>query len=995
MVNTETGNSNMKKTIKDIKRVKKTIKSFLNRYINGTKGAISLFLAILMVPFATIAGSLINAARINSAVAIFDEALCNASNSTLGTYDSFLRERFGLLAMSQNTASKGEGYTVQNLISDTFVYYMEKNVGTLSNTYIDYDVSATGVFPLADTDVLLSEILEYSKYTIPAKLVIDGLSIDDLIKNLTEKLNFVGTICNTLSSGAGMVDKFKSCQEKIDALRTAIDTTSTAKTDYDTAYSEFTSAVNGYNSLIDELKSKIAEKQNAVNTAQSKVNSCKLTFDSEAAKIPSLIQELDNLKNEKDSSGRKVDNTQKIKEFKEEHSSELSAYLAAEEALNSANSELSSAKQSLQSVIDSYNNKLSEKRTAVTTNKQNYVEKIGALASAVKSTGDATVAAQSSVSSAINAGVSLTSNIITTVYESQKLGIDKEKQEMKDNQQAAKDRGDNTAAYLWQDQMDEVDERKTAISNNNTLAKAATGSVSTAVSSLNQFTSDDYQSKYATIYSNLIDLKTRVSSYQVKTDYSSRLESTASYYVSVIFPLTSGDVQKLEDNLASEIGSSSFFAVIKAIAGFIKAIFTLSVWYDPELTATVDNSNYSNIGGLPSTKDRSDNSQYSLKSGFEDSDSQKSDYYKQLLGEYSNNPAVTGSATTMGDVMTAITEDMNTISACCGDWHWYNIFSNLATMLEAVGDMISQVLTLAKNVLEIIVSSVESKIMLAGYIGYNTSNRTTYSGSALTGKAYSLPNKQSNNQGYAFYGAETEYIFNGSLSEQDNQTKVFHTIYLLRLLYDVICVVTNDEVATIAGEAGAATFGIGTVVVYILYIVAEPFVDTLILVNSGDIPMIKTKVYLTPSGVVDLIKSFMKLKLTADQKNTAYKEITKVAGAGFVDSDFADDYASAVSAFGTGSDNVLTKSMTFDYTKTLVIVMMLFESSDKMLDRLADVVQMEGSYNAVNRIDKYTFNLDESYTYLRASGKFTTNEFISISNATGLNSKERVVYRGY
>ncbi len=114
--------------------MKRTLR-FTRRYINGTKGVISLFLAILMLPFVSIGGALINAARVDSAVAVFDEALCNASNSTLGTYDEFLRKRFGLLAISQNTSSRGGGYTVQNLISDTFEYYMEQNVGVLSNTY--------------------------------------------------------------------------------------------------------------------------------------------------------------------------------------------------------------------------------------------------------------------------------------------------------------------------------------------------------------------------------------------------------------------------------------------------------------------------------------------------------------------------------------------------------------------------------------------------------------------------------------------------------------------------------------------------------------------------------------------------------------------------------------------------------------------------------------------------------------------------------------------
>ena len=46
----------------------------LRKCINGTRGVISLFLAILMLPFLSIAGILIQTARFNSAIAIFDEA---------------------------------------------------------------------------------------------------------------------------------------------------------------------------------------------------------------------------------------------------------------------------------------------------------------------------------------------------------------------------------------------------------------------------------------------------------------------------------------------------------------------------------------------------------------------------------------------------------------------------------------------------------------------------------------------------------------------------------------------------------------------------------------------------------------------------------------------------------------------------------------------------------------------------------------------------------
>ena len=549
---------------------------------------------------------------------------------------------------------------------------------------------------------------------------------------------------------------------------------------------------------------------------------------------------------------------------------------------------------------------------------------------------------------------------------------------------------------MWQDQIDEANEQKNAISNENTLSKAMASSSSTAISTLNTFASEDYQGQFSQIYSSLTTLRGSVNSYVIHNDTSTKLDSASSYYINFSTPLTSQQVQTMQENLASEIASSSFFAVVKAIVGFVKAIFTLSVWFDPELNATIDSGYYNSaIGGLPSQKDRSSGSSYSFEYEYESEDSQKSEYYKNLLGEYSSNPNAAGTATTMDTVMDAITNDIDTISACCDDFHWYNALSQLGKILGAIGDIISNVLTLATNILEVIATSVAQKALLAGYIAYNTSNRTTYTGSALTGKSYSLPNAQSSNQGYTFYGAETEYIMNGSLTETDNQTQIFHTIYLLRLFYNLVCVATNSEVATIAGEAGAATFGIGTVVVYILYFVAEPFVDTLILVNSGTIPIFKTKVYLTPSGITDLISAFLHLKLTDAQKNEAYKKVVQVAGAGFVDEQFADDYSSAVSAFGTGQSSTLSQTMTFDYTKQLILIMMLFKNSNTMLDRLADVVQMECSYDAANRIDQYTYNLDNSFTYLRASGSFTTNEFIKISEDSGLNSTNRVVYRGY
>lgn len=988
----------MKKYHRRLKKFYKELKKRFNHYINGTKGVISLFLAILMVPFATIAGSLINAARINSAVAIFDEALCNASNSTIGTYDAFLRKRFGMLAMSQNTAAYGTEYTAQDLISDTFEFYMKQNLGSLSNTYTSFDVSATGVYPLADTDVLLSQVLEAGKYSVPAKLVIDGLSLDDLLNSITKSLSMGNSILGTLSAATGMADKLSICEEKLDKLSEQISVSETANSEYDKEYNNFVSAVSAYNTLIDEINQKISEKQNAVDNAETKVSQCQTALDAEGEKIPNLLQEIENMENEKDSKGNKVDNTEKISEYKENHKDEMADYNTALENLNSAKSELSSAKTELDNVISSYSNELSEKRTSVTDAKSKYVTSIDSFASKLQATGEAVIAAQSSISDAINSGVSLAGNITSTLYEAQKQGVDNQIEDMEKNRDAAGERGDKTAEYLWQDEIDAKKETKSEIDNENKVAKAYNSANSIAINTMKSFTNEDYQGLYAEAYSRLITLKSNVQSYDVSTDSTTRLSDASSYYEAISINLTSGDVDKLEENLGREIENSSFIALVKAIVGFVKAIFTLSTWYDQNLCANINTVNYNSIGGLPSKKDRSDGSQYSLKSEYADVDQQKSDYYKNLLGEYSNNPAVTGSADTYEDIINTIMTSMNTISAL--NWEkWTKILSNLKTLVTECGNIIISFSSLLVNLVKIVVNAVEQKILLSGYIAYNIPNRTTYTGKALTGAGYALPNKDSEQQGYAFYGAETEYIIKGSLSEIENQSSIFNRIYLVRFVFDIASIFSNEEVATLAGEAGSATFGIGTVVVYILYLIAEPFVDTLILVNSGSIPVVKSKVFLTPSGVPDLISKFLKISLTEEQKNTAYQKIIKVASIGQASDSFAENYADAISSGIKDPDlpkeNKFVQTWEFDYTKTLIIIMTLFTSTDKMVSRLADIVQMEGSYDAVNRIDRYTFNLDQSYTYLRAAGTFKANEFIKISNETGLNSKKRVVYRGY
>ncbi|MCI9349698.1 MAG: hypothetical protein HFF83_10800 [Oscillibacter sp.] len=905
----------------------KKLNRFFHRCINGTKGVISLFLAILMVPFVSIAGALINAARVNSAIAVFDEALCNASNSTLGTYDEFLKSRFGLLAMAQNTAAGGSGYSVENLISETFQFYMEQNLGALSNTFFDVSTTAAGVYPLSDPDVLLTEVMEYSKYMVPTKMVIDGLSIDDWLEKLTEGTEKIQHIASGVSSVANAATSLDSCQDKLNTLKDKLEDCNNKLNAYTGKYNSFKSSVDTYNAKADEMKREVAKCDEKVRNAETALAN------------------------------------------------------ADEDSYEAAKAALEAAKKERDDTIKRYHDALVPLRTAVSNNKSGYSTTLTELADEVKAAGEATIAAQKALDSAISSGAAVLKDVSTMVADSKKGSIDKEKKTLEEQKKAAQEKNDQKAVAALDQKIKDLEEnaKKTEISNNETLINAGITAGSEAVSAMDFFARSDFQAPFSQLYQNIISLRNKVNSYTI-VQQDERMENTGGYYQSFSLPVQPSNVENLLENLNQEVAKSSFFKVVKALVGFIKAMFTLNLWADPELRGNISGV----VSKLPSHRPHS-------VSPYEEGDKAQSDYYKSIMGAYSSGALTAGSVSGFESTINALMDNIEIISDNMNGINWRNVLKRLANIGVAMGNIGMQLIALSGKMVQVINSAVYEKLLLAGYIGYNIPNRTTYTDSGLTGESYSLPSVIDGYSG-AFNGAETEYVIMGSASEKTNQTMLFHIIYILRLLINIPTVLFNPEVETIATAAGAVTFGIGTAVVYFVYYLAEPLVDTLILVNGGDLPIVKTKVFLTPTGLADMIGEFYKLKMSDAQKEQVYQKLTGVVKGVDENAKFPSSYKDA--SKDTGFSSVLG-GFTVDYTKTLILIM-LFINTEAMLKRLGDVIQMEANYQSTKgRIDIYDFDLDKSYTYLRASGSFSTNEFIKLSDSGNLSSTRRVVYRGY
>lgn len=975
--------------------------TFFRRYLNGSKGVISLFLAILMVPFLSVAGILLNAARINSAVAIFDEALCNASNSTLGTYDEFLKSRFGLLAMSQDTSAKGVNYTAQQLINDTFQEYMRKNVGALSNTYFNVKTEGYGVYPLADPHVLYSQICEAGKYSVPTKLTIDFTSIDSIISSFTSNLDVWSDLADMGNHAVGAADAFLEVDEKQDILREAVKAGATKKTDKDTGYEAFSGAVTTYNSLVDERVTKLQECETAIQTAKEDVEAGKKTVEEEADKQKELVEQLLTLENATDSHGNKLDNSTAITLLKETNAEALEPYLTAREALEEAEDALSDAETDQKETEAEYKGKLAAARTDIIDKRNAYAAALGAYAEAIKTVGEDAVETQSAFQSAVDESVAFAADVAQTASDTGKKASEKKVKDLEEQLKTATEDGDTEKADDFRTQIEKekkdgdngkyaADITKTAVETKGNLPK-----------NIIDFNKRDFNREYDAYYQEVIRVKGIVEHYEPAEKDTEKSGSTKQCKTAVEMRLTEADVDALSSKLGEEAAKSSFFGLLKTVFDFITAMLTLDIWFNWELTGYVSDDYLEGQGGLPSKRDRAD-ARYSLDSKYAAEDKDQSDRYKEALNSYLSDNGKSLGATDIQTIIDNIKNNCDLIRDGASEIVGLRFFHGVYSIISGLVGLVTGIFNFVKWMIANVAKAVGERALMAGYIGYNTPNRTTYLGKALTGASYpsSLPTI-GDSLGSGFMGAETEYIIMGMSYEAANQTAVFMVVYLIRILSDIVPVVTNDEVKAFgtAAEAALSIIGLGPLgkpLVYITFVLIEAMVDTIIMVNGGDVPILKKTVYFTPSGLSDLIDKIVKIPLTEDAKKSMEKGLNDTIKETVPGGKTVSLKDNPTTQAKPSTKDKVRNAFSIDYTQTLILIIMVLGSED-MLKRLGDVIQMEATTAASssNKIGSYSFNLDHSYTYLRASGHFDSHEFIKLSDTGILTSTKRVVYRGY
>lgn len=878
-------------------------KSAREKLWKGTQGAISILLACLMLPFFSLAAVLMEAGRYQSAVRGLDQAIGNSAYSTLAGYDSYLLDRFGLLAVKQSTDDVDEELT------GTLTSYLDKQNTTDMRAVDVTNVSVNGVYPLSDINVMKQQIQNSSCVIAPAKLVMEGLDLDSLVSQIEKSMSFL-KIIEQFTAGVDLLDKEVTLLESLEDAKDQIKQVGKDEEAYNEAFTDWQTAVN---ELIAHLNTTRPDEEKEANKA------------------------------------KKWDN-------------DLKAYREAAEKARAAY------------------------ETAVTT----LYKSLDTL--------------QEDLNSVLNANASFQTQIVSFASNS-------------------------ASAYIDAD-LDEnaSDELKTFANNVITMEKSLETGAKSLNGSFSNITKGFSMEKLAKAVSDLLDTKNAVSAYNTNgVTASSSVPSHGSYHYADLEGLTDPDaIDEMLKDAQSQAESSGWLDMLLSLVEVFNSLVKSETFADAELNVLLDMDYYEDTyGGLPSQKQRADG----YSNPYEKEDELLSmEYLAEIDPDYDPDDPYGISGSSLASKLDAVIESFNDWKDDIQDLKDADWFVDKCKAAIAVVKSMIQIFKNLKNLFVSVLeaSNMNQKLLTCTYLAYSLPNRTNFeTGTSLTGYSFAKISRPAAQTGsnipyggdllavsggdvnYSFRGAELEYIIWGDSYERNNQVRQFWMIYLMRLLINLPFILSNAEVSQMVSTVSAVPY-VGPVLGVILELaicIDEPFFDTYILVNGGDVTVNKSTIYCTPSGIPKLIESMVSMKLTKACKESIAKELSEAYGI---------EYKAPSSSTTTNNtkkplidtDKYGQELLSFDYTQHCLFLMILFGSEKTYLNRLTDLVQCEMTMR--NHLDKastsqqisgeYTaFDIDQAFTTLRIEVDATMNQVLPVSNFSddGVLSIGRVLYRGY
>lgn len=432
------------------------------------------------------------------------------------------------------------------------------------------------------------------------------------------------------------------------------------------------------------------------------------------------------------------------------------------------------------------------------------------------------------------------------------------------------------------------------------------------------------------------------------------------------------EVMKKTGNQFVDNMKNSVIGAVTKLLDAIKSLFELNVFYNPELNANV----------------RAD----LLTEG------QTSSYQLLLTG--------------IGEFFSATQEFTSGISGL--DFLQAlaavkKVFISIKTVFKSICEFVNETISNINRLFGYVTGDIKAlynDFLINAYMIHNLPNRTNYStGKALTGMDYSKILYEEKNRnllpiggilsaseilkgekevtGYSemFCGSELEYILAATNSEVSNQTIAFLNIYLLRMIVDVIPIMTDTSVSAMAASASIAAW-----VVYVLVILGEPLVDTILVANGGEVPIIKKTCYLSPTGITKLSSDLIGVAISNE-------ELKKVAN-NKIKNGIAKELNEKYSDYSTEFQDGILKA---DYSKHMLLVLMFNSSPNATLDRFENIVQLETRKYYKEKGNVTDFEIKKSYTAISSDIEVKFNPFIDVFNFNNnsIFKKHLKIQRGY
>ena len=853
------------------KEKRKAIRYFLKRKVNGTKGMLSIFLALVVSPLLMSTFIFIEYARIQSIQELMKEVMGSSLYSTLGHYDDYVEERFDLLSISQ-----------KDDINTTYQGYMKANMNALGKGASIQSMEASGQHSLGSASILKQQIYEASEYTVMAQAMWDGFDLDRIKKKLDglpgmKQLNAGAEVANKAVGYANdtkdMINSVKDFQEKAKDFKEKCQ-------NYKTKYQAFQTAMQTVESI------RNSGQEEGLPAAEA-------AADAAARELATATKELST------SLGNLYDASKDLKEKMEK------------------------VKKDLSEVKEATKKKKEESKEAATESAASTGTEIATIPAAGNGTGTEVATVPANGSTEVATTGTAADGEIPDGEGAETIGTD---------------------AYKWFEEMHKATENfanKQIQKGIDAIVEAEKTSLNNQAAALSSFTASGHSmSELSSAPLGKIEMK------GFKEDVAKYVDDL----VDVLDKSATADQEGVKE--------------VIAVGRLAQKLMDMKIFYDNSLDSNINPTLLAHTSSF-------DTSTLLTASGF------------------------------AGMLQDAI----DFADACYGIPNVFKMITKLASFLINLAKFLAGLVTwMAEhfiNLAKFLVNYQEyyHAFLLYGYAAYNLPNRTTYKkGSTLTGysfqKVFSLAGGSDkggkggamsdiaslgNNSGSdpMFKGAELEYMLTGANSEYTAQAGAFFDGYMLRLMVDCYAVFNSDILKALSA------LGPVRIVATVIFLLLEPFLDMVILVNGGTQVLFKTKAYLSIEGLPHLAQDMAGiLDLSDDQKSTLGGMFEKERGGGSSTGTevavYHDDPAKHGGQDGSGKTNDKNEMGYFplDYTAHGAILMILCTPYDQYTDRMQNLIQLEAKEKHKKDFD---FDINKAYTSVHSDNKYKLNIFMNLS----------------